>query len=552
MSSDNNQAFALANVIIGLKRYNKNLIEKIFIYHDIDIYTRECIHKIWPEAIEFIEYKYKNFLQDIDTEACNIPTEDQYGHFIFSKYHIFEYIDQFSGVLWLDCAILVTGNLASFLDGDNDVFWRYGNNRVANKYLHEIGIPCSLQEVAKPNGGMIFIKNKITKKVQSCRDITKECFAILSDLFNKKFLAMLTEADEIPFSVIKNKYKLLAKDSKGIANVFPSEDKDQALIIHTPLDIKFWQNPCTFFIYQEWYVNHKIWQHEYLGKEHSISFPSGTYSSHSECYNKLLYTYLFEDIYNSILLFCEHIFDDFFIYQKNNFLDIKLKNNENISYRISINTWAPLRHSSYEILLTYDNLSSYKEEDFYDISNRYTLLAQKKENQKICLRIKYRIKYDKNIFLNEFKNFIIVTYNKIKQTMPPQFNPANNEKDINHGNKLLNFHNSIMCWDVNDRQLVSSTNSKNYVYIEYTDHKSSLFVILDNKKYYIQAINKYGFIIFSTQKHTFDSAFTDNKISILYADRFLSARKDNTFSFVEKKNRWEEFTIIYSNTPDVI
>lgn len=33
LSSNENYAFALVNVIIGLKRYNEDLIDKIIIYH---------------------------------------------------------------------------------------------------------------------------------------------------------------------------------------------------------------------------------------------------------------------------------------------------------------------------------------------------------------------------------------------------------------------------------------------------------------------------------------------------------------------------------------
>ena len=38
--------FAIANVIIGLKRYNEDLITNIFIYHDIKQETREKISSL--------------------------------------------------------------------------------------------------------------------------------------------------------------------------------------------------------------------------------------------------------------------------------------------------------------------------------------------------------------------------------------------------------------------------------------------------------------------------------------------------------------------------
>ena len=40
LSGSNAYDFAIANVIIGLKRYKENLITNIFIYHDIKHETR--------------------------------------------------------------------------------------------------------------------------------------------------------------------------------------------------------------------------------------------------------------------------------------------------------------------------------------------------------------------------------------------------------------------------------------------------------------------------------------------------------------------------------
>lgn len=40
MATDDNQAFALANVIIGLKRYNENLIEKNIYIKILSIRTK--------------------------------------------------------------------------------------------------------------------------------------------------------------------------------------------------------------------------------------------------------------------------------------------------------------------------------------------------------------------------------------------------------------------------------------------------------------------------------------------------------------------------------
>ena len=47
LACNENYAFALANVIIGLRRYNEDLITNIVVYHDITEETRGKISRLW-------------------------------------------------------------------------------------------------------------------------------------------------------------------------------------------------------------------------------------------------------------------------------------------------------------------------------------------------------------------------------------------------------------------------------------------------------------------------------------------------------------------------
>ena len=82
--------FAMANVIIGLKRYNEDLITNIFIYHDIKQKTREKISSLWEDKIIWIPYAYEDFLKDIKEDIAKIliPQGFRWGHF-FMPYFIF-------------------------------------------------------------------------------------------------------------------------------------------------------------------------------------------------------------------------------------------------------------------------------------------------------------------------------------------------------------------------------------------------------------------------------------------------------------------------------
>lgn len=62
MTSDEKYDFALANMIIGLKRCNEKIIDKIYVMYDgINEETLMKIKSIWSEAIEFIKYSDEDF-----------------------------------------------------------------------------------------------------------------------------------------------------------------------------------------------------------------------------------------------------------------------------------------------------------------------------------------------------------------------------------------------------------------------------------------------------------------------------------------------------------
>ena len=66
MVCDEKYDFALANMIIGLKRYNEDLIDKIYVMYDgIDEETRGKIQCIWQDKIIFERYSNEDFLRDI-------------------------------------------------------------------------------------------------------------------------------------------------------------------------------------------------------------------------------------------------------------------------------------------------------------------------------------------------------------------------------------------------------------------------------------------------------------------------------------------------------
>lgn len=64
LSGDLRLDFAIANVIIGLKRYNEDLIDTIYVYSDMPQERREQITSLWADRIVFVDFAYEDFARD--------------------------------------------------------------------------------------------------------------------------------------------------------------------------------------------------------------------------------------------------------------------------------------------------------------------------------------------------------------------------------------------------------------------------------------------------------------------------------------------------------
>ncbi|KAA6228198.1 hypothetical protein FMM58_07495 [Campylobacter sp. LR291e] len=116
MASDENLDFAVANVIVGLKRYNKKDITKIIVMYDgISEQIQRQIESIWPGVVEFRYYGIQDFKKDYPGDIDKIPWPDNKrwgnGYILYAKFYIFELLKEFDSVLWLDSDMLVTRDI---------------------------------------------------------------------------------------------------------------------------------------------------------------------------------------------------------------------------------------------------------------------------------------------------------------------------------------------------------------------------------------------------------------------------------------------------------
>lgn len=295
LSGDLHLDFAIANVIIGLKRYNEDLIDTIFVYSDMPQWKRVQITSLWADRIVFVNFAYKDFARDFMLSTGGeipklIAENKRFGHYIYAKFYCFEYLNEYENVLWLDTDTLCLGSLAPILCGEFDFKYRKGGSQdLINYLLHCEGSKNtkSVMKAQKPNGGVLSFSRNILDKTQlSGVELRKECYKITLDLLSKGFLKRIDGSDENPFGVIAYRFKL-AFAPLVVANIPLYEADSQSVILHSTGDSKFWNSPLAPLLFNEWWLNHKQWEKIAGKKELELRQSNLSLQKSGDLYNSL-------------------------------------------------------------------------------------------------------------------------------------------------------------------------------------------------------------------------------------------------------------------------
>ncbi|EPM6220120.1 glycosyltransferase, partial [Campylobacter coli] len=273
LAADQNYSFAVANVIIGLKRWNEDLVSNIIVMHDINKATRDKISLIWKDKIIWKQYLQDDFIKDIDMSQeilekfCNY---NKYTIFSLCKFYIFSLLENYDKVIWLDSDMLITGSLKELIENNSELQGCKTSSSLAVEYLKLDNTVnnSKIEKVFRLGGGLIVADKKILT-YNNC--LTEECFKIVQKLYSFKFKnqehgeKILEGADEFPFGVLIYKYNLSCRDLSGKENILLGASKESSNSTHIIIHGK-WKNPL-LISHQEWYINHKIWQEKYGGDE---------------------------------------------------------------------------------------------------------------------------------------------------------------------------------------------------------------------------------------------------------------------------------------------
>lgn len=246
--------------------------------------TREKISSLWEDKIIWIPYAYEDFLKDIKEDIAKIliPQGSRWGHFIYALFHIFTHLKDYDYALYLDTDILILDSIEDLLAKDIDArgvnvgdsfevaraleilnhpITQEDLSKPQKPFMSVVDNPISLQNPFKPNAAFLSFNCCILEKFGKDNP-TQKCFEYLKLIAQNHLLPTQSGSNEAPFGILAHIYKIkfdFIETSHKVA-ILPRQLQEIHKILHAYSDSKFWNTSLTFVAFQEWFVNHKIWE----------------------------------------------------------------------------------------------------------------------------------------------------------------------------------------------------------------------------------------------------------------------------------------------------
>ncbi len=254
MYTDENYAFAAANMCIGIQRYCSEWVDDIIIFNDgLTDDTKNKLKKIFNNVI-FEKYSYDDFRKKSNYNNEWDGFINKWTHGVFAKIECFDLLMYYDNVIWMDVDMLITKNFESILSY-GPLAWRpVISYKTRDKYPN-LWINNNLES---PNGGFILFKNELLKYGID----SKFAYSVLKSFIEEYHKI----SDEIIFLIIASMKNIAADMLTYEYNCWPShKNANDAFIIHSSGKEKFWNNKLIGTAYGEWHVNNKIW-HQTIGE----------------------------------------------------------------------------------------------------------------------------------------------------------------------------------------------------------------------------------------------------------------------------------------------
>ncbi len=120
-----NHIFAVASVMMDLKKYSPIIVDEIVVFLDKEIpeHDKNVLNTIFPTKFIIYDFPIKN------TAIFNKGTFNYFSKMVFSKYECLRLLNDYKSVLWLDYDIVITKDISelfAYCDSGIKMILSYG------------------------------------------------------------------------------------------------------------------------------------------------------------------------------------------------------------------------------------------------------------------------------------------------------------------------------------------------------------------------------------------------------------------------------------------
>lgn len=240
-----NLTFALANVILGLKKYSPNLANDIIVYHDeVSPHDKEILNSILP--CNFIKYDFP--IKDIT--KFNEAYFNQFTKLAYARYECFNLLNEYKKVLWLDVDILIQKDISGISEFCKNGFGIISGVTDNTKLKDQLFKPIEGFDLDKKTyGSGTFI---VCDNLPNYENLTKWCYDKTLEYAEYLYLP-----DQAILNLMIQKFYINVQEidlPKYCCHPTDKKHKD-AIILHSYRPEKFWN----FYNIKEWNENYKNW-----------------------------------------------------------------------------------------------------------------------------------------------------------------------------------------------------------------------------------------------------------------------------------------------------
>lgn len=253
------RAFLIAHVLLQIKDTNPNLFDEAIIYHqNMSKKDMEIMKNIFH--CRFINYDTDKLPDELFETNENFK---RFTKFMFARYEMFNYLDEFDNILWIDTDVLIQGSLSDLIEKAKitgiamlceDQYNKSSKNTDINRTNFTKAIPGYEMNCPLYCSGTIVINKKLSnyKKVtEYLYDKTIEYADYLS----------LPDQGILNLMIQDFKFSVTPIGDNGVYGIYPyiGRDCSKAIFIHSWGKNKFWNSWYLFKMFPKWKYYYDEW-----------------------------------------------------------------------------------------------------------------------------------------------------------------------------------------------------------------------------------------------------------------------------------------------------